>query len=77
MFNLMLVYDFWNDYFLTPSRLIGFGIIIIGVALAFLAKKITRVVRKKSEIENNDKLNTTLLSVALVMILLGMIISIF
>lgn len=76
MLSMMLVYDFWNDYFLMPERLIGFGLIILGVALAFLAKRITKVAKKLEEVETNDKTYIIILSVSLVMILLGMIIAI-
>ena len=77
MASLMLVYDFWNDYLLTAPRLIGFSVIAIGIALAFLSKKITRVYRKQSQVDNGDKLYIGILTVSLIMILAGMIISIF
>ena len=64
MLNLMLVYDFVNDYLLTPPRIAGFCLIILGVALAFLAKRLTRVIKKQRDIENNDKTLITTLTIA-------------
>ena len=76
MFGLMLVYDFWTDYFLKTERLIGFGLIILGIALAMLAKRLTRVVKKKYDIQNNDPTYIKILTVSLIMILVGMIVAI-
>lgn len=76
MLNILLVYDFWKEYLLTPERIIGLSLIIIGVALAFLAKKLIRVIKKQDEIEKGDKTYTSILTFALVLILSGMIVSI-
>ena len=77
MASLMLVYDFWNDYLLTAPRLVGFTVIAIGIALAVASKKITRVYRKQSQVANDDKLYIGILTLSLIAILAGMIISIF
>ena len=76
MLNMLLVYDFWNDYLLTPARIAGLSLIIIGVALAFLAKRLTRVVKKQSVVEKGNKTYASILLFALVLILGGMIIAI-
>lgn len=73
MFNLLLVNDFINDYLLTAPRIAGLSLIIIGVALAFLAKKITRVAKKQSQVDKSDKTYVSILTFSLVMILAGMI----
>ncbi len=73
MFGLLLVNDFYNDYLLTPPRIAGLTLIIIGVALAFLAKKLTRVAKKQSHVDLSDKTYVGILTFALVMILAGMI----
>ncbi len=73
MTNLLLVYDFWNDYLLTPPRIAGLSLIIIGVAVAFLAKRLTRVIKKQSVLEKGDKMVASILTFALVVILGGMI----
>ena len=73
MFGLLLVNDFYNDYLLTPPRIAGLTLIIIGVALAFLAKKLTRVAKKQTQVDLSDKTYVGILTFALVMILAGMI----
>ena len=73
MKSIMLVNDVLHDYLLTAPRIIGLSIIIIGVSLAFLAKQITRVAKKQSEIDKGDKTYVTILTVAFVLILAGMI----
>ena len=77
MFNLMLVNDFLNDYLLTLPRILGLSLIIIGIALAFVSKRLTRVIKKTDEIDNADKTYVKILCVALVIILAGMIVCIF
>lgn len=77
MKSLMLVNDFVNDYLLTVPRIAGLSIIIIGVALVFLAKKLTKVAKKQDQVNKTDKTYATILTFALVMILAGMIVCIF
>ena len=77
MKSLMLVNDFLNDYLLTAPRIIGLTVIIFGVALAFLAKRLTCVIKKQSDFDKADKTYITILTVSFVMILCGMIICIF
>ena len=73
MASLLLVYDFWKDYLLTPPRIAGLSLIIIGVAVAFLAKRLTRVIKKQSVLEKGDKMVASILTFSLVIILGGMI----
>lgn len=77
MFNLMLVNDFINDYLLTVPRILGMSIVAIGIALAFVSKRLARVIKKTDEIDKSDKTYVTILTVSLVVILAGMIICIF
>lgn len=76
MLSMLLVNDFWNDYLLTPARIAGLSLIIIGVALAFLAKRLTRVIKKQDIVEKGDKLYASILLFSLVLILGGMIVAI-
>lgn len=76
MLSMLLVYDFWNDYLLTPERIAGLSLIIIGVALAFLAKRITKVVKKQDQVDKGDKTFASIATFALVLILGGMIVAI-
>lgn len=76
MLSMLLVNDFWNDYLLTPARIAGLSLIIIGVALAFLAKRLTRVIKKQDIVEKGDKMYASILLFSLVLILGGMIVAI-
>lgn len=76
MLSMLLVNDFWNDYLLTPARIAGLSLIIIGVALAFLAKRLTRVIKKQDVVEKGDKMYASILLFSLVLILGGMIVAI-
>ena len=77
MESLMLVNDFINDYLLTVPRILGMSLIAIGIALAFVSKRLTRVIKKTDVIDRSDKTYVTILSVAFVTILVGMIVCIF
>ena len=70
MLSLLLNVDF-KEYILAPQRIAGLSLIIIGVALAFLAKKLTRVIKRESEVDKADKTYITILTIAFVMILGG------
>lgn len=76
MLSMLLVNDFLNDYLLTPERIIGLSLIILGVALALVAKRLTRVIKRQTVVEKGDKTFVTILTVALVLILVGMIVCI-
>ncbi|MBO7527519.1 MAG: hypothetical protein J6T74_06485 [Clostridia bacterium] len=77
MFGLMLVNDFINDYLLTVPRILGMSLIAIGIAIAFVSKRLTRVIKKTDTIDSSDKTYVTILTVALIVILVGMIVCIF
>ena len=77
MINLMLVNDFLHDYLLTVPRILGMSIIIIGIALALVSKRLTRVIKRTDSVDNSDKTYITILTVAFVLILVGMIVCIF
>lgn len=76
MFNMLLVNDFLNDYLLMPERIIGLSLIIIGIVLALVSKKLTRVITRQTVVEKGNKKQITILTVALVIILAGMIVCI-
>jgi len=75
MLNLFLVA--FAEYLLAPARIAGLSFIIIGIALALISKKLTRVIKKTEEIDKSDKTYLTILTIALVAILAGMIICCF
>lgn len=74
MLNMLLVNDFWNDFLLTPARIAGLSLIIIGVAVAFLAKRLVRVIKKQSSLEKGDKMVASILMFSFVVIMGGMIV---
>ena len=73
---MLLVYDFWNDYLLTPERIIGLSLIIIGIVVALVSKRLTRVITNQSEIDKENKTYTKVLITAFVLIIVGMIVAI-
>ena len=75
MFGMLLIA--FEEYILSPARIVGFAFIIIGISIALLAKNITQVIKKQSEIDKSDRTYTTTLTVALVLILCGMIVCCF
>lgn len=65
------------DMILRPATLTSMALMIIGLALCFLAGRITRAVRKTSNVSSDDKLLLTLKVIGLVILLLGLIVMIF
>ena len=43
------------DFIERPMVIVGLSLIIVGVALAFLARRIARAVRHSNVVESNDK----------------------
>lgn len=56
-----------------PNVLTGLILAILGIALSFLAKKITQVIRGEKELKENDKIFLSIKAFALVMILVALI----
>ena len=65
------------EFLSTPNKLVGVIIAALGFALSILAKKITRVARKSDEVSDNDPIYLILLAMALCLILVGLIVTIF
>lgn len=57
-----------------PTVWISLILVIIGMSLSFLSARITRLVRKTSEVSNDDKLLVLLRAIGLVLITLGLVI---
>ena len=75
MFGMLLIA--FEEYILAPARIVGLAMIAVGIAIALLAKRLTRVIKKQSEIDKSDRTFVTILTVALVIILCGMIVCCF
>ena len=73
MFSL-LSFNSPLEFILRYTVIFGIILAIAGVALCLMAKAITLSVRKKSEMDKNDKLFATLMFVGIALILVGMIV---
>ena len=49
MFNLLLIP--FQEFISAPARIVGLSIICVCSALIFLSKKLTRVIKRETEIE--------------------------
>ena len=76
--NLMLtIWSTITERLQLPMFTAGIVFAVLGVTIGVLAKRITRVVRKSNEIENNDKILVSLKLVGLVLLFLALILLIF
>ena len=67
----------FEEYILAPARIAGLAFIIVGIATALLAKRLTKVIKKQSEVDKSDHTYVSILTVALVLIIVGMIVCCF
>ncbi len=51
--------------------IVGIALIAVGVAVGFLARRITRAVRQNNNVDNHDKLFLTLKITGMILILVG------
>ncbi len=72
--NTILSFTSPMEFLLRYSVITGVLIAMVGVAILFMAKKITLARRKTDELNKNDKLYLTLLILGLMFVLIGMII---
>lgn len=73
--DMLLLEEFVN-VITRPNVIAGIILAAVGLALTLLAKKITRIARKKQDIDEADKLYLALKGFALVMILVALIVMI-
>lgn len=59
-----------------PNVLTGIVLLIIGIAAALLAKKITKLIRRSDKVEPNDRVLLSIKAFALVVILASLIVMI-
>ena len=62
------------DFALRYTVLIGVVIAGVGVGLIFLAKNITKAVKKQQTIDKNDKLFQKISTIGWILVLIGMIV---
>ncbi len=72
----MLLLENFVDVISRVNVIAGIILAAVGLALTLLAKKITRIARKKQDIDEADKLYLALKGLALVMILVALIVMI-
>lgn len=77
MKSLMLVNDFVNDYLLTLPRIIGMSLIIIGIALALVTRRLARVIKKTDDTNVIAKTRSKIYFIAFLIIVAGMIVCVF
>ena len=65
---MLLVNDLLNDYLLMPERIIGFALIMVGIATVFFAKRLAKVITKQP-VQKGNKTYAKILTFALVAIL--------
>ncbi|MBQ7884537.1 MAG: hypothetical protein IJ318_00365 [Clostridia bacterium] len=75
MLNMLLIA--FEEYILAPARIAGLAFIIFGIAACLISKRLTRVIKKQSEVDKSDRTYVTILTVGLVLILAGMIVCCF
>ena len=77
MKSLMLVNDFVNDYLLTLPRIVGMSLIIIGIALALVTRRLARVIKKTDDTNVIAKTRSKIYFIAFLIIVAGMIVCVF
>lgn len=75
MFNLLLIP--FKEYLLKPQRIAGLVFIILGIVMVLISKKLTKVIKKQDVVDKSDRTYLTILTIALVLILAGMILCCF
>lgn len=72
--------DFWNNFIdrmQIPSVIVALVFAVVGVALAILARRIARVIRKTNDIQDNDSCLIAFKAVGLVCLFVSVLIIIF
>jgi uncharacterized protein YjeT (DUF2065 family) len=54
-----------------PLAIVGLILLSVGIAIAFLSRRIARVARQKNEISESDKVYVTFKIIGLVMVVVG------
>lgn len=62
-----------EQFLAEPLVVVGLALIVIGVSLAFLARRITRAVRENNNISSKDKLFVTLKILAMLFVIAGFV----
>ncbi len=71
--SLLLDNNIWAR-FSQPNVIIGLILLAIGLIVAIIAKKVTKMVRKTNKVEANDKILLIMKAFALTVILVSLIV---
>lgn len=63
----------WQFFSESPVIIVGLALIALGVALGFLARRVTRAVRHSNEVSSKDKLFLTLKIIGMALVIAGFI----
>lgn len=78
--KMMLEISVWENFvkwLSMPEIWVALALVIIGTSLVFLARRITRVVRKSNSIDDKDKTFITIKCIGIAMMFLALMIIVF
>lgn len=73
MTNVMLLGVTLGEWLTTWYHILAMVLIVIGISLYILAKRLTMVIKKKDQLEKNDRMVTTLRVIALIIFIAGIV----
>ncbi len=73
MINSMIMAVTFGEWISTWYHIVAMVLIVIGIAMYILAKRLAIVIKKNDKLESNDKLITTFRVIALVIFVIGII----
>ena len=73
MINSMILGVTFVDWISTWYHIVAMVLIVLGIALYVLAKRLTIVVKKNAEIQPNDKMVATIRIIGLIIFIAGLI----
>jgi len=75
IFGLLCI-DTIMEYLSQTTVIIGVSLLVIGLAIAMLAKRITRIARKSNDIQEDDRLLLFLRVIGLLFVICGFVVSV-
>ena len=75
IFGLLCI-DTIMEYLSQTTVIIGVSLLVIGLAIAMLSKRITRIARKSNDIQEDDRLLLFLRVIGLLFVICGFVVSV-
>lgn len=72
-FNNIYLLASLMEWLENPLAIVGVVLAAVGLAMAFIAKRITKAVRHKSDIDSNDKVYVSLCLTGLILVIVALI----